>query len=92
MIKPLLFAFLVISASVTASSLPLVTRKSTITNGITTDAPFSLSQEQLNSVHLYCPNGIKEAASKNILYIHGTAGTGEETWPKGLLPAFHEKG
>lgn len=63
-----------------------------VSNGIYKDAPFTLSQSQLNSVGLQCPNGVQKAAGKNILFVHGTGGSGPESWEGGLLPAFYAKG
>lgn len=63
-----IFAFGLSAALVAAapSSPPLAKRYA---NAITTDAPFSQSDAQLNSVDLICPYGIATQDKKNILFI-----------------------
>lgn len=48
------------------SAAPLAKRYA---NAITTDAPFSQSDAQLNSVGLICPYGIATQDKKNMLFI-----------------------
>ncbi|UZJ53544.1 hypothetical protein CBS101457_002864 [Exobasidium rhododendri] len=79
-----------LALSCVASPLSLVARA--VNNGITKDAKFSESQAQLLTMGIECPNGVQQAASKNILFIHGTGGTGDESWVGGLIPAFYAKG
>lgn len=86
MLPLLLFALLVI----TVRAVPLTAN--VVNNGITKDAPFSVSQAQLNSLPLVCPYGVQRTAGKTILFIHGTGGTGDESWAPGLVPAFLAQG
>lgn len=91
MLALLVFAFAALSAL--ASPLPkLQSRSTVISNGITKDAPYTLSTPTLDSMAVQCPNGVQKKASKNILFVHGTGGTGSESWASGLVPAFYAKG
>lgn len=64
-----------------------------VQNGITTDGPATLPQSQTENLPLICPYGIqKGTGAKNILFVHGTGGTGDATWKGGMPDAFHAKG
>ena len=82
---------LCIALSAFASPLPH-SRSATVNNGITRDAPYSTTPAQRSAVPVICPNGIQKVANKNILFIHGTGGTGDESWASGMIPAFYAKG
>jgi pimeloyl-ACP methyl ester carboxylesterase len=84
-------AFLLSSLSLAAAK-PLAPRTSAIQNGITQDATFSIPDAQLSALPLICPNGVQNAPRKNILFIHGTGGRGDESWAGLMLPAFHTQG
>jgi hypothetical protein len=83
--------FLLSSLSLAAAT-PLALRTSAIQHGITQDATFSLPEAQLAALPLICPNGVQKAARKNILFIHGTGGRGDESWEGLMLPAFYTQG
>jgi hypothetical protein len=79
--------------ALSATAAPLLqSRSSIISNGITRDAPYSITSAQRSAVPVICPNGVQHAANKNILFVHGTGGTGDESWASGMIPAFYAKG
>jgi pimeloyl-ACP methyl ester carboxylesterase len=84
-------ASIFVSLSIAAAK-PFLSRTSTIQNGITSDAPFSVPQEQLDALPLICPNGIQADSQNNILFLHGTGGNGNESWAGLMLPALYTQG
>jgi pimeloyl-ACP methyl ester carboxylesterase len=83
-------ALLLTLSCAAASPISLIAR--TVSNGITEDAAFSESTAALDSMDIECPNGVQSAAGKNILFVHGTGGTGPESWAGGLVSAFYAQG
>lgn len=64
-----------------------------VDNGIQRDAIGVVPPFRLKQFPLICPHGIQKGAkAKNILFIHGTGGTGDATWKGGMPQSFHHEG